>query len=593
LKGAAGSFKFKLVAYFVLLSLLPLAAAYWGFTTVAARAETRAVDARLQAGLRATLAAYQQDLRGADREAATLARNRTFERALVGHDRAALDRIVGRSPNLAVVGDHGLQIGRPSPTAATRGVDVLLPGGSQAEVIASVPLDASLVRRLEGRSGLDRRDHVVLIEAGRVVAGPPGVRGAVQLRPGRTATVRIGRARWRGLIAGTLQEQPSATLGLVSAQSAIDAANWTVERRLLMGLIGALLLIGVAAYLEGRAIVHTIRRLVEAARAIARGDLRERVQAKGHDEFALLGRTFNQMASQLETRLEELAAERARLRNAMSHFGDVLASTHDLDQLRRAIVETAVEATRASGGVLLGENGELVQVGYPAKGRERVEVPLQAGTVSFGSLLLFADDFEDHDRMAAASLAAQAVIALDNARLHRIVERQARVDGLTGLANRRAGEDYLESELARVARFGGPLAVVVADLDDFKAVNDRFGHAAGDLVLREFAHALEEGIRDVDLACRWGGEEFVLVLPGTDLTGAAHLAERIRLDLESRVVLSAQGEAIPMRASFGVAAASHGVEPKDVLAAADAALYRAKRAGKNCVAAPREPAGRP
>src|SRR5262249_58208811 len=92
---------------------------------------------------------------------------------------------------------------------------------------------------------------------------------------------------------------------------------------------------------------------------------------------------------------------------------------------------------------------------------------------------------EEEARIRAVSLASQAVVALDNARLHRIVERQALVDGLTGLANRHQCEETLASELARIERFGGPLAIVVADLDWFKDVNDRFGHPSGDAVLRE------------------------------------------------------------------------------------------------------------
>ena len=195
--------------------------------------------------------------------------------------------------------------------------------------------------------------------------------------------------------------------------------------------------------------------------------------------------------------------------------------------------------------------------------------------------------------MTAASLAAQAVVALDNARLHRIVERQARVDGLTGLANRRQCEDQLASELARVERFGGPLAVVLADLDNFKAVNDRFGHATGDVVLREFARTLDEGIRDVDLAGRWGGEEFLLILPGTDLSGAALVAERIRAARAERVVLSAEGDPIRVTASFGVAAFPEVQSVEGLLAAADGALYQAKGAGKNRVAATQEAVTRP
>lgn len=592
LKEAAGSFRFKLVAYFMLLSLLPLAAAFWGFSTVASRAETRTVDARLQAGLRATLAAYQEELRNASAEAAALARNPTFELALVTRDRKTLTRLLRRHPNLTVVSGHGFRVGPRIPVAATRDVAVVGPAGSSGEVIASVPLDASLVQSLESRSGLQHGDHVVLIENNRVVAGPAGLAGTLRLPPGRTSTVHVGGHAYRAVVAGILQEQPAATLGIVSPQSAIDAANAASQRRLLLGLLASLALVGLLAYYEGRAIVRTIRRLVEAARAIARGDLDQRVPVQGRDEFALLGRTFNEMASQLQNRLDELAAERARLREAVSSFGAVLAATHDPDLLRRAIVETAVEATRATGGVLAGGAGELVRVGFPDKGRDRIEVPLESGTLSFGTLMLFGESFDEDERITASTLAAQAVVALDNARLHRIVERQARVDGLTGLANRRAGEDHLEDELTRVDRFGGSLALVVADLDDFKDVNDRFGHPTGDVVLREFAQTLEEGIRDIDLACRWGGEEFVLILPGTDLSGAMRVADRVREALENRLVLAADGEPIPVTASFGVAAAGEAMRPDRLIAAADSALYEAKRTGKNRVAAAPEPAAR-
>jgi diguanylate cyclase (GGDEF)-like protein len=249
----------------------------------------------------------------------------------------------------------------------------------------------------------------------------------------------------------------------------------------------------------------------------------------------------------------------------------------------RLIVETAIEATSASGGVFVGANGELVQVGYPDKGDDKIEVPLRAGTMDFGSLLLFGDDFTDEDRMTAASLASHAVVALDNVRLHRIVERQALVDGLTGLANRRQCEESLADELARVERFGGSLAVVVADLDWFKDVNDRYGHPAGDTVLHDFATLLQETLRDVDIAGRWGGEEFLMVLPGTDLAGGARVAERIRVSLAGRIVLTADGTPIPVTASFGVAATPPLRTASELFAAADAAMYEAKRAGKNRV----------
>ena len=588
-----GSFKIKLVAYFLLLSLLPLAAAFWGFSTVAARSETRRVDARLQAGLRASLATYEDELVAADRAAATLARNPAFQRGLMRRDRAALRRLLRDRPHLSVE-TQGFRIGKADPNAATRQVAVVGPTGARGAVIASVPLDQQLVRRLEARSGLESDEHVILIEDRRVVAGPVSALGQrIDALPEKTHTLTIGGTRFRTLIAETLNEQRSATLGVLSPQTRIDAANQSAMQRLLLGLAACLLLVAAVAYIEGRSIVRTIRRLVDASRAIARGDLRERVPVQGRDEFALLGRTFNEMAAQLQTRLDELQQQRGRLRDVIARFGEALGATHDVDQLMRLIVEAAVEGTSATGGVIVAASGELVQAGAPGRGADRIEVPLIAGETNFGALLLFGDEFEDEDRMTAASLASHAVVALDNARLHRIVERQALVDGLTGLANRRQCEETLAGELARLDRFGGSLALVVADLDWFKDVNDRFGHPSGDAVLREFAALLQETIRDVDLAGRWGGEEFLLILPGTDLAGGARVAERIRVALAGRIVLSADGTPIPVTASFGVAATPPATTAAELFSAADAALYEAKRNGKNRVETAPAPVAQP
>ena len=577
------SFKVKLVAYFLLLSLLPLAAAFWGFSTVAARSETRRVDARLQAGLRAVLATYQDELVAADEAAARLARSPAFQRALIHRDRATLQKLLKRRPNLSVDA-NGFQIGGLDPTAAKREVAVVGPRGTRGAVVAAVPLDQTLVSRLEGRSGLETDEHIILVEDRRIIAGPTVAVGtAFDPAPGKTHTVTVSGTRYRTLVADTLRDLPSATLGVISPQTRIDAANHAAMQRLLIGLFACLLLVAAVAYIEGRAIVRTLRRLVDATRAISRGDLKQRIEVHGRDEFALLGRTFNEMAEQLQLRLDELERQRGRLRDVIARFGEALGATHDSDQLMRLIVEAAVEATNAKGGVIVATGGELIQTGRPDDGGDKIEVPLSVGDVTFGSLLLFGDDFEDEDRMTAVSLASHAVVALDNVRLHRIVERQALVDGLTGLANRRQCEETLAAELLRLERFGGPLAVVVADLDWFKDVNDRFGHPSGDAVLREFAALLQETVRDVDLAGRWGGEEFMLILPGTDLVGGAQVAERIRLALASRIVLSADGSPIPVTASFGVSAAPPATTATELFSAADAALYEAKRNGKNRV----------
>jgi diguanylate cyclase (GGDEF)-like protein len=161
---------------------------------------------------------------------------------------------------------------------------------------------------------------------------------------------------------------------------------------------------------------------------------------------------------------------------------------------------------------------------------------------------------------------------------------QADHDMLTGALNRRALEDHLAAETFRSVRYGHQFAVIMLDIDRFKLFNDRFGHAAGDYVLKSISADLEAHVRSHDTISRYGGEEFVVLLPETSETGALEVAERMRSALES-MVLHYDGEKLPTIAgSFGVAAyPDHGADWQAVLKAADAALYRAKELGRNRV----------
>jgi diguanylate cyclase (GGDEF)-like protein len=446
-----------------------------------------------------------------------------------------------------------------------------------------VRFDHALLERLHQRSGLMSDEKVVIVNEGRIVIAPGFLQGGLDAADGRTTTIEIADERYRALGEGTVADRPGPTLAVLSPQEHIDAASSKLRRRLLGGLLAALLLIALVAYFEGRSIVRAVSKIARTANAIARGQLDERVPIKGRDELARLGVAFNQMADQLQARLVELESERRRLRESVNRFGSALGATLEPDQLLRVIVETAVESTAASGGMLVGADGQIFEVGAAYFGSDRLELPLSSGRDSYGTLFLFGRRFEQEAIETANSLVAQAVTALDNVKLHRIVEQQALVDGLTGLANRRHTEDRLESELARAARFGGPLAIVIADLDDFKAVNDVHGHPVGDTVLRAFAHSVLGSMRDVDVAGRWGGEEFLLVLPGTDGAGAAHLAERIRAQVAEGSLLTPEGVPVRVTASFGVAPYEEGQNLETLVAMADAALYEAKRGGKNRV----------
>jgi len=194
------------------------------------------------------------------------------------------------------------------------------------------------------------------------------------------------------------------------------------------------------------------------------------------------------------------------------------------------------------------------------------------------------------DREIVESLVAQGRIALENARLQGIVRRQAHTDELTDLANRRRFMEVLDQEIARAARFGSPLSLVLFDLDRFKRINDHCGHLVGDEVLCQASDVIRRRVRETDLAARIGGEEFAVVLPGADLEGAMALAEHLRRDIEAKVYV--KGADWPATASFGVAALHAGEAADTLIGAADRALYRAKAAGRNtvCAAEGSEPA---
>lgn len=170
---------------------------------------------------------------------------------------------------------------------------------------------------------------------------------------------------------------------------------------------------------------------------------------------------------------------------------------------------------------------------------------------------------------------------------NRQLAEQARIDALTGLPNRRALDHELTRELARSLRDETGLALLMLDLDHFKAVNDTHGHRAGDDVLRAFAQVLRASVRASDLPCRYGGEEFVVVLPTADADAARQVASRIRTSLQGSRIQTSAG-ALRVTVSVGVAAVEAGgldggAAPSELLDAADKALYRAKHEGRNRV----------
>lgn len=220
--------------------------------------------------------------------------------------------------------------------------------------------------------------------------------------------------------------------------------------------------------------------------------------------------------------------------------------------------------------------------------RREVEIVLQVGGQRMGLVRLMRSPeragFDGYEVEVLSTLANSLALALRGADAHQEVQSLASTDGLTDLLNRRAFASALDREFKKTLRYGQPLGLMMIDIDHFKVVNDRFGHPAGDSVLRQLAVFVGQTIRDVDVAARYGGEEFAVIMPGTGPGQAALAAERIRQVVMGHTFIPECREH-RVTVSIGVAQyrGEEGINTEDLVRDADIALYRAKTNGRNCV----------
>ena len=222
--------------------------------------------------------------------------------------------------------------------------------------------------------------------------------------------------------------------------------------------------------------------------------------------------------------------------------------------------------------------------------RRSICVPSLVGGEVIGSVLLTRDgDLAERDRIRISESVSQAAPVLANLRNLAVAEVRAATDALTGLPNARALRDTLKRMLAQAARSELPLSALLCDLDNFKQINDVYGHDKGDQALAATSAAMRNAIRESDVAGRYGGEEFLVLLPDTPLDGAVVLAEKLRQDL---MLVEVPGVDRSVTASFGVACfPTDAPDGEMLLRIADRALYAAKSRGRNCVVASSELAG--
>ena len=217
-------------------------------------------------------------------------------------------------------------------------------------------------------------------------------------------------------------------------------------------------------------------------------------------------------------------------------------------------------------------------------------IPLTAGGHPIGVLGIPESAAPFGRQRVLAMAAALLAISVRNAQLFHEVRENSLRDGLTGCFNRTHALEVIDMELRRARRSQTPVSLIMFDIDHFKDVNDRFGHLCGDVVLAAVGAKMRVVLRGSDLKCRYGGEEFLVLLPETPLEGAKRVADTLRREL-SELPITWKDESLSVTASFGVSVAMPAeIDAQAIIGRADAALYRAKDQGRNCVRLSLEPA---
>jgi diguanylate cyclase (GGDEF)-like protein len=442
--------------------------------------------------------------------------------------------------------------------------------------------------------------------------------------PAGDSKVELGGQRYRTATFGArgFDGRP-ITVSVLDSSAAKDAS--VRSRRLVAAtiLLGFFILAFAFAVLVSRSLERQIGGFLVAARRLGSGDFDAKVPTVGGDEFAALGAEFNHMSAQLEQKMREVEEEQARLELAMRRTGETFAANLDRDGLLEIVLRTAVDGATATGGramvrgrtdgqlrqvaqagtlddmapAFLAAEAAVLESGTPGEATHglvhALAYPLRSaqqggdGPPRVNGIVSIAradGPFKSGERDLFQYLAGQASVSIENVGLHEAAEREAVTDELTGLANRRRFQQVLAGEIERSRRFGQHVGLVLLDLDNFKSINDTYGHPAGDLVLQEVARILRESLREIDQPARYGGEEYAAILPGTDIDGAFELAERVRAGIEGLAlpIRTDGGERLRITASFGAAMLPGSAEDLEgLIAAADSALYDAKHAGKN------------
>ncbi len=371
------------------------------------------------------------------------------------------------------------------------------------------------------------------------------------------------------------------TTSLAAVQE--DIHKSLIQSTMVVGLaiLGTLLLTGL---LIRRAVVNPIDRVTRAMVRAADGDLTQTVPVMGRDELSQMAFSFNHMTRQLMQTYTGLRNEQDKLATIILSAREGIVVTDSDGKV--VLMNPAAELLLGKSMRELVDSGFMSLIDDPSGLKnllERDPSIKEPETVHFNQRVLSV--YAATIRTPQGGVVGSAALIRDITEEKRLEERLRRLsttDGLTGLFNRRHLDETLTTELERALRYNAPLSIMMFDVDHFKRFNDEHGHDQGDRVLQAIAQSLQEHVRKVDVPCRYGGEEFLAILPGTNQAGAIIVSERLRHAIEQMEV-----DGLNVTISIGVASVPElDVRSSATLVeAADSALYRAKRAGRNQVIA--------
>ena len=625
------SFRGRLFIFFTIIVIVPMAAVAVVLFKITSDSETGKSDSRISQGLTTALAVYQADVDRAQGALTQVARDPRMSRALAKQTARPISvrarQILKARPDIAAITFYDATGRRTSYTkrAPALAYATAAPTTSKGKRVGTLGVSRTtardFVRSVKRLTGLDAQ----------VVAS-----GVTLASSGRSD----GRSRFQQVQSAPL---PPVSIGVFDE---VDSGAVGSSRALIGAILLAFLILALASSVFViRALQGQIADFLRAAKRLGQGDFSDPVPVHGSDEFANLGREFNKMSGELEAHIAEIERKRVELEEAIRRVGQAVGAGLDREGVVALVVRTAIEACGAEAGRALpidskrmeyfefGLDGDdqSLRSGLIAAEREAFQIdpdigrellaniepdegqplpqrrpstaqlelvwgmalPMRAriaggSDIDFVGVISVARrgrEFTEQERDLFGYLAGQATLSIENVDLHETIQEQAITDELTGLFNVRQFHARLENEIDRAERFGTPLSLVMLDIDKFKSVNDTYGHQQGDRVLVEVARVLRRLSRDVDLPARYGGEEMAVVLPQTDLGGAEQGAERMRSAIEGMQIQRLDGGGLlPITASFGVASfPAQAADKTALIAAADAALYRAKRGGRNRV----------